>query len=64
MNTMVDEIYDRHYQEGRQALHDGLDRLFGWIGGELGKSLAAIHRFEWDAPWSRRAKPRGKRSPA
>jgi hypothetical protein len=63
MNTMVDEIYDRHYQEGRQALHDGLDRLFARIGGELGKSLKVLHRVEWDAPWTRRAR-RGKRSPA
>ena len=60
MKTMVDEIYDRHYQEGRQALNDGLDRLFGWIGGELGKSLAAVHRFEWDAPWARGARRRDR----
>ena len=55
---MVDEIYDRQYQEGRQALHDGLDRLFGWIGSELGKSLAVLHRAEWDAPWNRRTRRR------
>lgn len=48
---MVDEIYDRHYQEGRAALNDGLDRLFAFIGSELGKSLDAVHRFEWSAPW-------------
>jgi len=61
MQTMVDEIYDRNYQEGRAALNDGLDRLFGWIGSELGKSLDAVHRFEWSSPWSRRkAEPRGK----
>ena len=56
---MVDEIYDRHYQEGRRALNDGLDRLFGRIGSELGKSLAAVHRFEWNAPWAPRAAKRG-----
>ena len=60
---MVDEIYDRGYQEGRQALHDGLDRLFAWIGSELGKSLGALHRFEWSAPWARAAaRPGGKRA--
>jgi hypothetical protein len=53
MHTMVDEIYDRHYQEGRAALNDGLDRLFGFLGSELGKSLDAVHRFEWSAPWVR-----------
>ena len=50
---MVDEIYDRHYQEGRAALNDGLDRLFARVGTELGKSLNAIHRFEWSSPWVR-----------
>ena len=48
---MVDEIFDRDYQHGRAALNSGLDRLFGLIGCELGKSLDAIHRFEWSAPW-------------
>ena len=56
---MVDEIYDRHYQGGRQAMNDGLDRLFAWIGSELGKSLTAVHRFEWDAPWSRESRRHG-----
>ena len=60
---MVDEIYDRHYQQGRQALNDGIDRLFARIGSELGKSLAALHRVEWDAPWLRSAR-RKKRSHA
>ena len=32
-------------------MNTGLDRLFGFIGCELGKSLDAIHRFEWSAPW-------------
>jgi hypothetical protein len=63
MKTMVDEIYDRHYQEGRQSLNDGLDRLFARIGTELGKSLATLHRVEWQAPWSGNAR-RGKRSHA
>jgi hypothetical protein len=54
MPTMVDEIYDRNYQEGRAALNDGLDRLFAFIGSELGKSLDAVHRFEWSAPWAQR----------
>ena len=53
---MVDEIFDRNYQDGRAAMNDGLDRLFGFIGSELGKSLNAIHRFEWSAPWARTAK--------
>lgn len=53
---MIDEIYDRNYQQGRAALHDGLDRLFAAIGTELGKSFNAVHRFEWSAPWARSGK--------
>jgi hypothetical protein len=52
MNTMVDEIYDRMYQEGRADLHAGVDRFFGAIGREVGKSLKALHEFEWSAPWA------------
>ena len=50
MKTMVDEIYDRHYQEGRTELHGGIDRALAAIG----KGLKAMHRFEWSAPWAAR----------
>ena len=49
---MVDEMYDRQYQAGRGELHSGLDRGFAAIG----RGLAALHRFEWSAPW-KAAKP-------
>jgi hypothetical protein len=51
---MMDEIFDRQYQAGRADLNAGLDRGFGLIGRELGKSMAAIHRFEWGSPWVRK----------
>ena len=50
---MIDQIFDRQYQAGRADLNAGLDRLFGTIGRELGKSMAALHRVEWSAPWLR-----------
>ena len=53
---MVDEIYDRNYQAARADLNAGLDRAFAMIGRELGKSFAAIHRFEWSAPWAAKSK--------
>ncbi len=49
---MMDEIFDRQYQAGRNELNAGLDRAFSAIGREVGKSLAAVHRFEWSAPWA------------
>jgi hypothetical protein len=57
MITMIDEIFDRQYQSGRNELNAGLDRLFATIGREVGKSLAAVHRFEWNAAWARNATP-------
>jgi hypothetical protein len=51
---MMDEIFDRQYQAGRNELNAGLDRAFGAIGQEIGKGLAAVHRFEWNAPWIRK----------
>jgi len=49
---MMDEIFDRTYQQGRADLNRGLDRAFTALGRELGKSLAALHRLEWNAPWA------------
>ena len=51
---MMDEIFDRQYQAGRNDLNAGLDRAFTNISREVGKSLAAVHRFEWSAPWNRK----------
>lgn len=53
---MRDEIYDRGYQDGRNALHDGLDRLFTRIASEVNTTFDAIHRVEWSAPWKRNPK--------
>ena len=52
MRTMMDEIFDRTYQQGRADLNDGLDALFAAIGREVGTSLKALHRLEWSAPWA------------
>ena len=46
---MRDEIFDREYQAGRNALHDGIDRLVEGIA----KSLRVLHAIQFDAPWAR-----------
>ena len=57
---MVDEIFDRTYQAGRADLNAGIDRavhrIGEGIGSTVGKSLAALHRFEWSAPWAGKSK--------
>ena len=46
---MRDEIYDRDYQAGRDALNDGIDRL---IQG-AGNAFRVLHKIQFDAPWKR-----------
>jgi hypothetical protein len=62
MITMVDELFDRTYQAGRAELHAGIDRavhrIGAGIGSTLAKSLAVLHRIEWNAPWARNSKDR------
>jgi len=44
---MRDEIFDREYQAGREALNDGVGRLFSGIG----RTLRVLHTIQFDAPW-------------
>ena len=46
---MRDEMFDRDYQAGRDALHDGIDRLIEGIA----KTLRVLHAIQFDAPWAR-----------
>ena len=44
---MRDELYDRDYQDGRAALHGGIDRFVRSVA----EGLALLHRMQWSAPW-------------
>jgi hypothetical protein len=48
---MNDQIFDREYQAGREALNDGISRL---IHG-AGQSLLMLHKIQFDAPWKQSA---------
>ena len=57
---MRDEIFDREYQAGRDALNDGIDRgvqaigrFFSAAGRFIRTNGRAIHAFEFDAPWQK-----------
>ena len=50
---MRDEIFDREYQAGRDALHDGIDRAVASIARFITTTGRAIHHFEFDAPWQK-----------
>lgn len=59
MVTMVDEIYDRHYQDGRGELNAALTEVFSRFGAAFGNAFRVLNRIEYSAPWS--AKPRRAR---
>ncbi|MEO7655323.1 MAG: hypothetical protein ABIS23_06540 [Sphingomicrobium sp.] len=46
---MRDEIFDRDYQAGREALNDGIDR----IARAFGDVFRATARVQFAAPWKR-----------
>jgi len=50
---MRDEIFDREYQQGREALNDGIDRAVIAISRFVTTTGRAIHAFEFDAPWTK-----------
>jgi hypothetical protein len=55
MVTMVDEIYDRHYREGRDALNASLANGFSRLGTAIRNAFEVLVNIEYQAPWT--AKP-------
>jgi hypothetical protein len=55
---MRDELFDRDYQAGRDALHDGIDRLVAGIG----RTLKVLNSIQFDAPWKHNAEQGSARS--
>jgi hypothetical protein len=52
---MVDEIYDRQYQAGRQQLNAALASGFGRLASAVGDAFEVLVNIEYQAPW--KAKP-------
>ena len=60
MVTMVDEIFDRHYQAGRNELNAAILGFASRFGRAFGNAFAVLNRIEYSAPWT--AKPKRARS--
>jgi hypothetical protein len=60
MVTMVDEIFDRHYQAGRDELNASLLAGFRRFGEAFGNAFKVLNRIEYSAPWA--TKPKRVRS--
>lgn len=54
MVTMVDEIYDRHYQDARGALNASLAGALGAAAKAALNAFDVLNRIEYDAPWAAR----------
>jgi len=52
MGIMVDEIFDRHYREGRGELNAGIDRALKRLGNAIGNAFDVLNRIEYNAPWA------------
>jgi hypothetical protein len=51
---MVDDMFDRAYQEARTAMNGGIDRSLTQLARTVADGLKALHRIEWSAPWDQR----------
>ncbi|HEX3676300.1 MAG TPA: hypothetical protein VHU79_02745 [Sphingomicrobium sp.] len=52
---MIDEIYDRHYQSGRDQLNGAMVTGLMRLGRSIATAFAVLNRIEYDAPWKVKA---------
>ena len=60
MITMIDEIFDRHYREGRAELNDSIEQAFSRLGRSISNAFNVLNRIEYNAPWAPRKKTVGR----
>ncbi|HEX3424155.1 MAG TPA: hypothetical protein VHS33_12245 [Sphingomicrobium sp.] len=53
---MIDEIYDRHYQNGRDQLNAAIVTGLKRLGRSIGDAFVVLNRIEYDAPWTAKSK--------
>jgi hypothetical protein len=58
MVTMIDEIYDRHYGEGRGELNAAAAQGLGRIGRAVHDVFEVLVGIEYAAPWTSKTKAR------
>ena len=56
MFTMIDEIFDRHAQAGRNELNAALVSAAGRFGRAFSNAFTVLNRIEYSAPWTPKAK--------
>ncbi|MFL6722274.1 MAG: hypothetical protein ACJ8FT_10805 [Sphingomonas sp.] len=51
MVTMVDEIFDRHYREGRHELNAAILDYARRFGATVSESSKVLNRIQFSRPW-------------
>ena len=59
MVTMVDEIYDRHYQAARSELNVSIVSAFARLSKAVSNAFKVLNRIEYQAPWAAKARHLG-----
>jgi hypothetical protein len=57
MITMIDEIFDRHYQAGRTQMNASFTSALSRLGEAIGTAFAVLQRIEYSEPWNVKRKP-------
>jgi hypothetical protein len=60
MITMIDEIYDRHYREGRAEFNAAAARGIGRFANAVHAAFEVLVGIEYSEPWA--TKPKRARS--
>jgi len=53
---MIDEIFDRHYQEGRAELNAGINAAISRFRKAVGNAFNVLQRIEYDSPWTAKSR--------
>ena len=53
---MIDEIYDRLYQDSRGELNVAINGAFARLGRAVSNAFNVLQRIEYDSPWTAKAK--------
>jgi len=56
MITMIDEIFDRHYREGRNELNAAIVSGLSRLRRAVGNAFEVLNRIEYSAPWAAKAR--------
>jgi len=49
---MIDEMFDRSYQAGRDQLNGTILSGLSRLGTAVANAFSVLNRIEYDAPWS------------